>query len=76
METRDMSREKTEMEKLRMLLEHWIEHNHEHADTYMQWAEKLRASGNVRLSEMLVEIASQAKKMDVLFEKARQEIDS
>jgi hypothetical protein len=74
METRGMSHEKTEMEKLRMLLDHWIEHNHEHAETYMQWAEKAGASGNSKLSGMLKEIAAEAKKMDVLFEKARQEI--
>ncbi len=29
-----------EIEKLRMLIPHWIEHNEEHADEYQRWAEK------------------------------------
>ena len=27
-------------EKLRALIPHWIEHNHEHAAEYLKWAEK------------------------------------
>ncbi len=29
-----------EMDKLRLLLPHWIEHNGEHADEFKKWAEK------------------------------------
>jgi hypothetical protein len=29
-----------EIEKLRMLIPHWIEHNNEHAEEYQRWAEK------------------------------------
>ena len=28
-----------EIEKLRMLIPHWIEHNDEHAEEYRRWAE-------------------------------------
>ncbi len=70
-----MSGEKTEMEKLRVLIEHWAEHNHEHADTYMQWAEKVKASGDTNLYEMLREIAVETKKMNALFDKAREAVD-
>ena len=28
-------------EKLRSLIPHWIDHNHEHADEYLKWAEKV-----------------------------------
>ena len=28
-----------EMEKLRVLIPHWIEHNQEHADEFRRWAE-------------------------------------
>lgn len=31
-----------ELEKLRHLLEHWIEHNHEHIAKYKEWAERVR----------------------------------
>jgi len=29
-----------DIEKLRSLIPHWIDHNHEHADEYLKWAEK------------------------------------
>lgn len=30
-----------EVEKLRVLIPHWIEHNTEHADEFRSWAEKV-----------------------------------
>ena len=63
-----------EMEKLRILLEHWMEHNHEHAETYIQWVEKAVAAGNNDVAEMLKEIAAETEKIDTLFEKARKKI--
>jgi cobalt/nickel transport system ATP-binding protein len=61
----------SDMDKLRTLLEHWMEHNHEHAGTYLQWAEKARSFGNPALAEMLSAIAAETRKMDGIFEKAR-----
>lgn len=29
-----------DIDKLRALIPHWIEHNHEHAAEYLKWAEK------------------------------------
>lgn len=65
----------TEIEKLRKLLEHWAEHNEEHAKTYLEWAEKASASGNKELHKILQEIAESTKKMDGLFEKAKRIAD-
>lgn len=31
-----------EKEKLKVLLDHWIEHNKEHADEFREWAEKAK----------------------------------
>ncbi|MEK7788915.1 MAG: ABC transporter ATP-binding protein [Planctomycetota bacterium] len=61
----------TELDKLKKLLEHWSEHNEEHAKTYLEWAEKASASGDKELSSILKEIAENTKKMDGLFEKAK-----
>lgn len=33
-----------DIEKLRVLLPHWIEHNAEHADEFLTWAERARKS--------------------------------
>jgi len=60
-----------DISKLRHLLEHWSEHNEEHAKTYLEWAEKAAASGDNTLSSILKEIAENTKKMDGLFEKAK-----
>ena len=30
----------TEMDKLRVLLQHWMEHNKEHAAEFLRWSEK------------------------------------
>jgi len=35
----------TDLEKLRVLLPHWIEHNAEHAAEFREWAERARAAG-------------------------------
>ena len=37
---------KTDEDKLRHLLPHWIEHNAEHAAEFRNWAEKARAAGH------------------------------
>ena len=38
-----------ESEKLRALIPHWIDHNHEHAAEYLKWAEKVgEAEENIK----------------------------
>ncbi|MEA2083295.1 MAG: hypothetical protein U9O82_03440 [Thermodesulfobacteriota bacterium] len=36
---------KTELEKLCVLLPHWIEHNHNHSSEYKKWADFARKNG-------------------------------
>jgi len=35
----------TDLQKLRILLPHWIEHNAEHAAEFREWAERARVAG-------------------------------
>jgi hypothetical protein len=35
----------SEMERLRALLPHWIEHNREHANSFLAWARRASAAG-------------------------------
>ena len=42
---------KTDMEKLQILLNHWIEHNEEHAGEFEEWAEKAKSSGNAAVHD-------------------------
>jgi len=34
-----------DLQKLRVLLPHWIEHNAEHAAEFREWAERVRVAG-------------------------------
>ena len=49
-----------EIDKLRALLPHWIEHNGEHARSFEEWAERVRATGE---GELAAQIAAAAEKM-------------
>ncbi|MEM2925761.1 MAG: hypothetical protein QXQ02_02885 [Halobacteria archaeon] len=52
---------KSEIEKLKILLEHWAEHNAEHSKNFRSWAEKAR---ELNLSEVASDILSAANEMD------------
>jgi len=49
--------ERTEMEKLRVLLPHWIEHNLEHADEFRRWAEEAGRAGQVEIAREILAAA-------------------
>ena len=51
----------TDLEKLRVLLPHWIEHNAEHAGEFRTWAERGREVGEQILEAARhLELANQA----------------
>jgi hypothetical protein len=50
----------SDVDKLRVLLPHWIEHNAEHAAEFRTWAEKARAAGQEEVAE---EIDTAAKEL-------------
>lgn len=60
----------TELEKLKHLLEHWIEHNEAHVKTYSEWVSKAESLGEKKLSNILREVVDESKKLDDLFKKA------
>lgn len=41
----------TDLDKLRALLPHWIEHNAEHAAEFQQWADRARAANHAGVAE-------------------------
>jgi cobalt/nickel transport system ATP-binding protein len=59
-----------DISKLQHLLEHWSEHNEEHAKTYLEWAGKAESLGKKELAGLLKKIADETKAMDSLFKKA------
>ncbi len=62
-----------DIEKLRTLLHHWMEHNDEHARTYRDWAEKTSPI-NGELSGVLNQLYLETKKLKGLFEDAIRKI--
>jgi hypothetical protein len=61
----------TELEKLKHLLEHWIEHNGGHVKAYDEWARKAETLGEKELSGILDQIARESRRLEGLFQKAR-----
>lgn len=64
-----------DVEKLKHLLSHWLEHNSEHAGTYREWSGRMRRESREDLAELLENIAHETEKMDELFRKARTLMD-
>ncbi|WP_420264285.1 hypothetical protein [Candidatus Magnetominusculus dajiuhuensis] len=57
-------------DKLNAMLQHWLEHNDEHADTYVKWAEKPSVLSIGGLPELLNRISAETKKISGLFSEA------
>lgn len=51
----------TDIEKLRQLLPHWLEHNAEHANEFLRWASRVRFAGAEHLAHQLEAIAKKLK---------------
>jgi len=50
----------SDIEKLRVLLPHWIEHNGEHANEFREWADRAGpAQGDILAAAELVEEANE-----------------
>ena len=49
----------TDLDKLRVLLPHWLEHNAEHAGEFRTWADRARSAGDVHLAEHIEAAALQ-----------------
>lgn len=60
-----------ELRKLLILIEHWKEHNIEHAETYIEWAEK---TGNKNISEILRQAATATTDINLIFERLQKVI--
>ena len=67
--------ENSEMEKLKILLEHWIEHNKEHGEEFREWVEKARALGETVVQEDMLDAAQNMDKASESLLKALQELD-
>jgi len=66
--------QKTTMEKLRILLPHWIEHNNNHEAEFKKWVDLARAEGQGGLAELLAKAVASMAETDGILQKALAEI--
>jgi hypothetical protein len=66
----------SDIAKLRKMVQHWANHNEEHASSYKLWASRAREAGCEGAAEILEEIASEVAGQNERFAKIIDIIDS
>ena len=64
----------SDLEKLQVLLTHWLQHNESHGSEYLKWAEVARQGGHAATAEFIEQAAALLKKADKSFEKALESV--
>ena len=60
----------TDLEKLQVLLTHWLQHNESHGSEYLKWAEVARQGGHAATADFIEQAVGLLKKADQSLEKA------
>jgi len=60
----------SDLEKLQVLLTHWLQHNKSHGSEYLKWAEVARQDGRATTAEFIEQAVALLKKADESLEKA------
>lgn len=53
-----------DIQKLRVLIPHWVEHNEEHAAEFLAWADKAIAAGHPAAAEMVRQAAQEMTRVN------------
>jgi len=64
---------KTTVDKLRVLLPHWLEHNQNHESEFSKWAASARAEGQENLAAILDQAVASMAATDAILKNALQE---
>jgi acyl-CoA reductase-like NAD-dependent aldehyde dehydrogenase len=64
----------TDIEKLRALLPHWMEHNEEHAVEFAGWAEKASSAGQAEVAQMIRRAAEEMRQANDTLRTALKEL--
>ncbi len=62
------------LEKIRVLLPHWLEHNRQHMEEFGKWESLLRSEGKGEVADALAEVVRLAEKTSEVLEKALDEV--
>lgn len=63
-----------DIEKLRIMLPHWIEHNKSHSDEFKKWAEKIKNAGETELASLLVKAINGLTEADMALSTALEKL--
>ncbi len=66
--------EKTDMEKLEILLKHWVEHNEEHGGEFEKWAEKAKALGRNDVNNNILQAIEKMREANEFLVKASEKL--
>ena len=61
-------------EKLRILVDHWIEHNREHAEEFQEWAGKARDFEEQAAGDDILEAAARLEEANEFLLRAAEEL--
>jgi hypothetical protein len=64
----------SDLEKLQMLLTHWLQHNESHGSEYLKWAEVAREGGHATTAELIEQAVYHLKKADESLDKALESV--
>jgi len=64
-----------ERNKLRTLLNYWIEHNKEHGQEFREWADKAKAFGEVVAGEEMIQATKEMEKASRLLFRALRRLE-
>ena len=56
--------EKSDRDKLKILLEYWVKHNAEHTEEFREWAEKSEQSGENEINNDILEAVGYMEKVN------------
>ncbi len=60
----------SDLEKLQVLLTHWLQHNESHGVEYLKWADVARQAGHATTAESIEQAVDLLKKADESLKKA------
>ena len=60
----------SDLEKLQLLLTHWLQHNKSHSSDYLKWADVARQGNHTKTAEFIEQAVDFLKKSDKSLEKA------
>ena len=60
----------SDIEKLRVLITHWLQHNESHGAEYAKWADVARKAGQADTASYIEEAVNLLAQADKVFEKA------